>query len=266
MDGVGISGANRAGPAMLARLRGAGIAAEGFGLVGSDGASKGADPADFALGLRVLILIPDDIAESEALLFETAAFAKRAKSLEALVIATTLSPRYVRALRGRIPASVALIDAPFTGTVGAAEKGHLSFFLGGRRDEIKRLQPVFSAIGRHSVRMGGFGAAMAAKVLNDFLTASSTAMTRIALDWAEAQGIDETRLLEITKTSLCSNALMPGYEKVNFGTSGQVSDEAVAALMKDVEAALDAALAGAHLTPPRAAEQLFRNLKPRALH
>jgi 3-hydroxyisobutyrate dehydrogenase len=247
---------------MLARLRAAGIVADSFGLCVSTEPATTPDPTGFTLGLRVLILIPRDIAEAEALLFEVDALAKAAKSLETIIIASSLSPRYVRALRGRIPATISLVDAPFSGTLRAAEMGNLSFFLGGRRDEIDRLLTIFGALGRNSVRMGGFGSGIAAKVLSDFLTASSNAITRIALDWAEAQGIDESRLLEMTKTSMGSNILMQGYEMADFGAS----NEAIAALMKDVEAALDAALAGAHLTPPRAAEQLFHSLKSRALH
>ncbi|MDH5531578.1 MAG: NAD(P)-binding domain-containing protein [Paracoccaceae bacterium] len=266
MDGIGIAGSNRAGPRMLARLHDAGIAACGFCLHRSNHCLHANGLDDFKLGLRVLFLIPHDIAEAEALLFETAALVKVAGSLETIVIASTLSPRYVRALRGRIPSSISLVDAPFSGTVHAAEKGDLSFFLGGRRDEIERLQPIFSVLGNQGVRMGGFGAAMAAKVMNDFLAATSTAMTRIALDWAEAQGIDESRLLEMTKSSLGSGHLIQGSDMVSFGTRDHADEEAVNDLMRNVETALDTALAGAHLTPPRAVEQLVRSIKSRALH
>jgi hypothetical protein len=103
---------------------------------------------------------------------------------------------------------------------------------------------------------------MAAKVMNDFLAASSNAMTRIALDWAEAQGIDEARLLDVAGETL------PGLTGAGLDAAdhGQGGDDCVIALVREVEIALDNALAGAHLTPPRALEDVFRGLRQRHLH
>lgn len=265
MQGVGLAGSARVGLPMLARLNAAGIPAASYGLAPAGGAAQSRDDAgaaDFAMGLRVLILTAGDIAEAEALLFETAALARRAGSLQTIIIAATLSPRYVRALRGRIGEAVALIDAPFTGGMRAAAEGRLSFLLGGGRDEIARLQPLFDILGRQSHHMGAYGTAMASKVLSDCLAATSTAMTRIALDWAEAQGIDETQLLEMIGASLGRNPGGPGTEPAGPDSAG----ETMSHLISEVEGALDTALTGAHLIPPRAMEQVFRTMKSRALH
>lgn len=237
--------------------------AASFGLPPTAAAADGPpadDSAGFAAGLRTLILVPRDIGEAEVLLFERHALA-RAPGLKTLVIAATLSPRYVRALRGRIAGSVALVDAPFSGTPRAAEEGRLSFFLGGPKDEIAHLAPLFDHLGRQVMRMGGFGTAMAAKVMNDYLAASSNAMTRLALDWAEAQGIDEARLLDMSGNVL-AGLTMPGYDLMDASSD----DDSVSALVRDVESALDTALTGAHLTPPRSMEQIFRGMKARPLH
>ena len=268
MHGIGIAGSGRVARPFVARLRAAGILADAFGLPPLDGAAGDTSEADvsaFAHGLRCLILTPRDIAESEALLFEEQAFAKRCDALETIVIAATLSPRYVRALRARIADRIALIDAPFTGTLRAAEDGRLSFFLGGRDADIRAAAPIFDHLGRRATRMGAFGAAMAAKVMNDCLAASSTAMTRIALDWAEAQGIDEAQLLEMTGGTL-GGLIMPGYDMIDFGATQHSGEESVTALVRDVENALDAALAGAHLNRPRAIDDVSRGMKSRALH
>lgn len=250
MAGLGIAGSGRAARPFLARLRAGGLAPR---------------PAAGGLaGLTTLIIVPRDIGECEALLFEAEGFAKTAPDLHTIVIASTLSPRYVRALRGRIRAGIALVDAPFTGTQRAAEEGRLTFFLGGRKEDISRLAPIFDRLGAKAIRMGGFGAAMAAKVMNDFLAASSNAMTRIALDWAEAQGIDEARLLGITGETLGLPA--PGIDAGDQAPAGAAGDDCVNALVREVEIALDNALAGAHLTPPRALEDVFRGLRQRHLH
>lgn len=268
MRGIGIAGSARVARPFLARLHAAGITAEAFGLAPLDGAGHEASAADaqaFADGLSCLIIAPRGIAETEALLFEGPAFAKRAARLETIVIAATLSPRYVRALRGRIDARIALIDAPFSGSFRAAEEGRLSFFLGGDEDEIGRIATVFDQIGHQATRMGGFGTAMAAKVMNDFLAASATALTRIALDWAEAQGIDEARLIEMTGDTL-DGLLLPGHDIADPVAPESGTADCVTTLVREVETALDTALKGAHLTPPHKVQEMFRSMKSRALH
>ncbi len=250
MPGLGIAGSGRAARPFLARLRAGGLAPR--------------QATGGLAGLTTLIIVPRDIGECEALLFEPEGFAKSAPDLQTIIIASTLSPRYVRALRGRIRAGIALVDAPFTGTQLAAEEGRLTFFLGGPKEDVNRLAPIFDRLGAKAIRMGGFGAAMAAKVMNDFLAASSNAMTRIALDWAEAQGIDEARLLGITGETLSLAA--PGIDAGDQTPAGAAGDDCVNALVREVEIALDNALAGAHLTPPRALEDVFRGLRQRHLH
>lgn len=249
--GLGVAGTGRAARPFLALLQSAGLGPRPAAELGSS--------------LGVLLLVPADIGECEALLFETDAFAKAYARLETIVIAGTLSPRYVRALRGRIAPSVALIDAPFSGSQRACEQGRVSFFVGGRKDDIHRVAPVFDRLGRQRVRMGGFGTAMAAKVMNDFLAASASTMTRVALDWAEAQGIDEERLLDMAGTTLGTMAAAH-VDPADHAGVGPNGDESMTSLVRDVEIALDNALAGAHLTPPRALEDVFRGLKPRHLH
>lgn len=260
MRGVGIAGSGRAARSFLSRLHKAGIQ---VGACGLSPAIEGMpeDDVGFAAGLRTLIIVPRDITETEALLFERQGLVKGTPGLKTIIIAATLSPRYVRALRGRISDTIALVDAPFSGTPRAAEEGRLSFFLGGPKEDITQLVPLFDLLGRQVVRMGGFGTAMAAKVMNDFLAASSNAMTRLALDWAEAQGIDEARLLDMSG-HLLQGLTMPGYDLMD----GSGDDDSVSALVRDVENALDSALTGAHLMPPRSMEKVFRAMKARPLH
>lgn len=261
MLGVGVAGSGHACRSFLARLRAAGIPAEGYGLSGSGGAEtldEADGSADFGIGLRTLILVPADIAEAEALLFEEASLARCVPTLETIVVVSTLSPRYVRALRARIPAPIVLIDAPFEGTLRAAEEGRASFYLGGGRDEIARLDPIFAALGRKTVHMGPFGSGMAAKVMNDLLAASTNAMTRLALDWAGAQGIDEANLLEMAKGNAGGSPAGRGSE--------MLGDDTIATFVEDIETMMSAALSDAQLTPPHAIASVYRATRSRSLH
>lgn len=266
MAALGIAGSGRVARSFATRLGEAGLEVRTFGIATVDSpADRSARAAQrFASGLKTLILVPADIAETEALLFEEQAFARNPKSLTTIVIAATLSPRYVRALRGRIDPKIALVDAPVIGTGRSADRGALTVFVGGSPEAIETLAPVFGKIARKTVRMGGFGAAMAAKVMNDFLAATTSAVTRIALDWAEAQGIDEARIVELAGRG--GEGAETPEDAPTFCPIGKATEDSITLLVNEVEHAFDAALAGAHLTPPRAYEDLMRSAKARHLH
>jgi 3-hydroxyisobutyrate dehydrogenase len=257
---LGIAGSNPAAASFLIRLRNAGVEPRVFSPC--PGEETGAQ--DLA-SLRVLILMPNDILESEALLFETAAFARKAPDLETIILSATLSPRYVRALRARISKKIALIDAPVVGSLRQVETEQPTLLLGGAPEAIAKLKPIFDILARSCTVMGGFGTAMAAKALQDCLAAATSAMTRSAVDWAEAQGIEEARLTELLEVTFGRH--MPcARDPAALITKALPGDNAGAVLVRNVEAALDTALAGVHLNPPRNFEQAIATIRARLLH
>ena len=266
MTGIGIAGSGRIARSFAARLVEAGLRIRTFGVATPDGAADRSVRAAqrFVSGLETMVLVPADIAETEALLFEDQGFVRNSRSLTTIVLVATLSPRYVRALRGRIDRRIVLIDAPAIGTARTADAGGLTLFLGGPQDHIAALRPLFDIISKKTVRMGGFGSAMAAKVMNDFLSATTTAVTRIALDWAEAQGIDEARIVELAGRG--GDGLDRPEDAPTHCPIGQQTEDSITLLIQEVEQAFDTALAGAHLTPPRAYEDVMRSMKTRHLH
>jgi len=275
MKGIGIAGLGRIGGVWLTRLHETGIPARGFDVkppenFGSLAHAMTDDPVVFAEGLTTLIVGAKGILELEALLFDAQNFARRAPELETIVICATLPPRFTRALRGRIAAHIALIDAPFSGNLRLAQRGALSFLIGGPAEAVGAIEPLLDPMAVSTQRMGGFGSAMAAKVMKDFVAASSTAMTRLALDWAQAQGIEERRLLDVIEGAVGRNLLATGADLPDATTlpapEGGAEAAVMAALVKEVESALDTALAGASLTPPQAMRTVFHTVRGRALH
>jgi 3-hydroxyisobutyrate dehydrogenase-like beta-hydroxyacid dehydrogenase len=102
---------------------------------------------------------------------------------------------------------------------------------------------------------------MTAKVLNNLLAASHTAMTRLVLDWADAEGLDEARLLALIETASGQNWLASGFDAIEFSRDGYSAENSIGILAKDVEAALDIAPDAAAL--PRAVKNAIRALTPR---
>lgn len=268
LAGVGVAGCGRMGAPMLQALRDAGFDARGFDI--RSPAEFGAlspwmtdDVAVFARGLEVLITVVRDIAETDAVLFDAQRIVGRARDLNTIIICSTLSPDYVRALRDRIPHGIALVDAPMSGAQVAARAAQLSFMLGGAEADLDRLHPLFAAMGVHFHRMGPFGAGMAAKVLNNLLAAANTAMTRLVLDWADAQGLDEDRLLALIATSSGANWFADGFYRIEFARDGHAPDNTIGILVKDIDSALDAAPAGADQALPHAVRAALLALTPR---
>ncbi|MEP1765347.1 MAG: NAD(P)-binding domain-containing protein [Sulfitobacter sp.] len=251
------------GAGMLAALRAAGLPARGYDVVPMPAPHITDDIAVFSENLATLITVVRDIDQTEALLFEDQNLSA-IPTLLRIIISSTLSPRYVRDLRARIPSHITLIDAPMSGAQIAAEEARLSFMIGGDAVDIDAAMPLFHAMGKHFHRMGDFGSGMQAKVLNNLLAASNTAMTRLVLDWADAGELDTSALLDLIHTSSGQNWFASGFNSIEFARDGFAEDNTIAILVKDVASALDAAPAGANTTLPETVQHAISALAPRA--
>ena len=257
-DIIGVAGCGRMGMGMLRNLQRAGFQARGFDVRQLDGVET--DVGAFASGLTTLVTVVRDIAETDALLFEDQAIVARASSIERIVVSSTLSPKYVKALRARIPGHITLIDAPMSGAQIKADAGTLTFMTGGCSEQIA---PLLGAMGSTSHHMGDFGAGMTAKVLNNLLAAANTAMTRLVLDWADVQGVDEGKLLTLIDAASGQNWLASGFDEIEFARDGYDPDNTIGILVKDVASALDIA-PDDETALPRAVQAALRSLHPRA--
>ena len=264
---IGVAGCGRMGAPMLTALIHAGFDARGFDIRPVNEFAEIAnhmmlEPTVFAADLDTLITVVRDIDQTEDVLFGRQGFA-RAANLKTIIISSTLSPRYVLSLRDRIPDHITLIDAPMSGAAIAAQEARLSFMLGGKDVDLDRAQPLFDAMGKHFHRMGAYGAGMQAKVLNNLLAASNTAMTRLVLDWADVAGLNEQALLDLIHTSSGQNWFASGFNQIEFARDGLENDNTIAILVKDVESALDAAPMGADTSLPNTVQGAIRALMPR---
>jgi len=248
---------------MLAALKSAGFGAIGLD-IRADAVGNGItlDVDDFAKDLRILITVVRDIAQTEAVLFGDQNLLMRARKLDTVIISSTISPRYIKELRERIHARIALIDAPMSGAQVRAERRELSFMLGGETADLDHVQPLFDAMGNSFHRMGPLGSGMAAKVLNNLLAASNTAMTRLVLDWAQDLDLNEESLLGLMNASSGQNWFASNFNDIEFARDGYHPDNTIHILAKDIESALDVAPKGADTSIPEAVKAAILRLKP----
>lgn len=260
---IGVAGCGRMGAPMLAALRDGGVQATGFDILVKPQAHITDNLMAFAPELETLFSVVRDAGETDQLLFGTQNLIQTAPRLRRIFICSTLSPRYVKALRRRVPDHITLIDAPMSGAQVAAENRNLTFMLGGTQSDIDAAIPLLALMGKHFHHMGDYGAGMQAKVLNNMLAASHTAVTRLVLDWADAAGLDEQKLLALIHTSSGQNWLASGFDRIEFARDGYTPDNTIGILVKDMAAALDAAPEGADTTLPQTIQSAVRRLTPR---
>lgn len=261
---IGVAGCGRMGGPMLAALRDGGANAAGFDVVEKNNPHITTNLMVFAPRVETLFSAVRDANETDALLFETQNLIQTAPKLTRIFICSTLSPRYIKALRDRVPDRITLIDAPMSGAQIAAENRTLSFMLGGSQNDIDDAVPLLALMGKHFHHMGDYGSGMQAKVLNNMLAASHTAMTRLVLDWADAAGLDQSKLLNLIHTSSGQNWLASGFDTIEFAKDGYAEDNSIGILVKDVAAALDAAPTNANTVLPETVQTAIRNLTPRS--
>jgi 3-hydroxyisobutyrate dehydrogenase len=265
-DAVGVAGCGRMGLPMARALRRAGVEAWGFDLrpaaeFGDFAGRMVPEAAAFAARCSVVLTVVRDADQTEALLFGAQGLLRRGGAIRTVVVCSTLSPRLLAALPGRAP-DLAWVDAPMSGAAVAAEEARLSFMLGGADADLDRLAPLFAAMGRVAHRMGPFGAGMTAKVLNNYVAASSVAAVRQVLDWADALGTDRGRLLALMRDSSGGTWFGSEFDRIEFARHGWAPDNSIGLLTKDVLACLDAVGADPEEGLPAALLARLRALGP----
>ena len=158
---------------------------------------------------------------------------------------------------------LAMLDAPVSGGTVGAERGTLSFIVGGAADALERARPLFEVMGANIFHAGAAGAGQTAKMCNNLLLAAQMAATAEALALGVANGLDAATLSEIMRKSSGGNWPLnvynpwPGVMDGAPAGRGYRGGFAVDLMIKDLNLALDAA---ADAGVPTALGALARNL------
>jgi len=96
---------------------------------------------------------------------------------------------------------IAMLDAPVSGGVVAAEKAALTFMVGGEQVDFEKAKPVLGAMGKKIVLAGKAGSGAAAKICNNMLLAISMIGVCEAFNLAEKLGLDSQKLYEISSNA-----------------------------------------------------------------
>lgn len=150
---------------------------------------------------------------------------------------------------------VALIDAPVSGGIVAAEAGELTFMAGGDPGAVDRAEPLFGAMGKKLVRAGGPCTGQAVKVCNNLLLGITMAGACEAVALGEAVGLDHRVLFDVMSTSTGScwsinaNCPIPGMVDSAPSSNRYKAGFTARLMLKDLGLAQDAAAQAGAATP-----------------
>ena len=141
----------------------------------------------------VQIFVSDD----DALLQVTRQLAPALAPRHVVIAHSTVAPQTMREaadIVGRRGAR--FVEAPFTGSKKAAEKGELMFYVGGDEMALQEARPILEASGKEIMLIGEIGQATAIKIATNMITAASVQAAAEALALLHTVGLPLEKLIE----------------------------------------------------------------------
>jgi 3-hydroxyisobutyrate dehydrogenase len=161
-------------------------------------------------------------------------------------------------------AGYAMVDAPVSGGIGAANAGTLTFMVGGSAEAFARAEPILAAMGKAVIHAGASGAGQAAKICNNMILGATMIATCEAFALAEKLGLDLQTFYDISSKasgqswSMTSYCPVPGVGPASPADNGYQGGFAAALMLKDLKLAMDAAgSVGAKVPMGARAEELY---------
>ena len=159
----------------------------------------------------------------------------------------------------------AMVDAPVSGGIAAANGGTLTFMVGGSADAFARAEPILAAMGKAVIHAGGSGAGQAAKIANNMLLGATMVATCEAFLLAKKLGLDLQTFYDISSKasgqswSMTSYCPVPGVGPDTPADRDYQGGFATALMLKDLKLAMAAAHdANASVPMGAAAEALYQ--------
>ena len=193
------------------------------------------DGAEFAVSM-----LADDAAVEAAALGPDGILAglrKGAIHVGASTVSVALCRRLAEAHAAK---GVGYVAAPVFGRPDAAAAKQLWIVPGGAPADVERCSAVFAALGQGVFPMGSAPQASLAKLLGNFMIASTIEMLGESLALAEKAGLDPSRLLAMLTGTLFGAPVIKRYGQLVADTAFEPAGFLLALGLKDVNLALSA--------------------------
>ncbi len=167
-----------------------------------DRATVAASPSDLARQSDVVVVAVVNDAQVNAVLSGPDGGLAAAAGDTTFIIVSTISAACVESIGSEAAGhGTPILDCGVSGGPSAAATGDLVCMVGGPRDVIEGVRPVFDAIGSLTVTMGPFGTGLAAKLARNLVQYGSWLAAYEGQVLAEAAGIELGKLAQVIKAS-----------------------------------------------------------------
>jgi 2-hydroxy-3-oxopropionate reductase len=167
------------------------------------GATGKGTPAEVAAAAEVSFTMVSNTADVEQLILGERGLIHGAKPGSVIVDMSTISPSATRRIAEELAKrSIHMLDAPVSGGEAGAKQGTLSIMAGGEAEVFARVKPLFEALGKNIVHVGGHGAGQVVKACNQVVISLTLEGVAEAILLARNNGVDPAKMRE---------ALMGGY-------------------------------------------------------
>jgi 3-hydroxyisobutyrate dehydrogenase len=125
---------------------------------------------------------------------------------------STISPQVTRELATALKEkNVEMLDAPVSGGEKGAIEGTLSIMVGGDVAVLERVRPVFDAMGKRIVHIGGNGMGQVCKLANQIAVVLNNLSMSEALVFAAKSGADVSKVLEAIQAGAAGSWALNNY-------------------------------------------------------
>jgi 3-hydroxyisobutyrate dehydrogenase-like beta-hydroxyacid dehydrogenase len=149
------------------------------------------------------------VSDDDALLQIVEQLSEKLTPRHILLAHSTVAPDSMRAAADIVERRGArFVEACFTGSKGAAEKGELVYYVGGTDEALREARPILEASSKEIVHIGPVGQASAIKVATNMITAASIQASAEALALVQSQGLPLEKFVEAMRVNASYSATL----------------------------------------------------------
>jgi 3-hydroxyisobutyrate dehydrogenase-like beta-hydroxyacid dehydrogenase len=142
------------------------------------------------------------VSDDDALLQTVEQLGEKLTQRHVVFAHSTVAPDSMRAAADVVERSGArFVEACFTGSKGAAEKGELVYYVGGTDEALREGRRILEASSKEIVHIGAVGQASAIKVATNMITAASIQAAAEALALVQAHGLPFEKFVEAMRVN-----------------------------------------------------------------
>ena len=165
-----------------------------------EGARKANSPKELAMECPVVITIVSDTKDVVAVILGKDGVIEGARPGSVVIDMSTISPQATREITARLKEKgVSMLDAPVSGGDVGAAKATLAIMVGGDGEVFQRCQPIFEAMGKNIVHVGGNGMGQTVKLMNQILVVGNLNAVVEALVFTQRSGADLDKAIDAVK-------------------------------------------------------------------